>query len=360
MNEINCIVMSLENGLTNQYLDIPPATLSILQDMKQKGLVLGLCSSRSIHWILRYLQKKRIPSLFSFLIGYNGAQYCNLEEKKWTTLCSFKLPTILEVAKQVENLPVSCGVSYKDELFFDKPGFYALAYALKVGKKFQTQGFKKIPEDATFSRIFILGSKTLLQKIEAKLSIPDTKILHFSSSGLDIVPASCNMYTALQLALEQFHINWHHVLYFGTSDKDIPALENTFGIAMKGASPLVMESSVRSTKYNGAQDGVGYMINSLHMEKNCLFRKSQLEIKEELDSKETLNQTTSLTNTYTFYPIEDKPTEFQVSLEKDLDKDLEKNKVTDQESKSNGEVKIPHLGFTHDYMNPDHELVDEE
>lgn len=357
MNEINCIVMSLENGLTNQYLDIPPATLSILQDMKRKGLILGLCSSRSIHWLLRYLKKKRITSLFSFLIGYNGAQYCNLEEEKWTTLCSFDLSTVLEIAKSVENLPVSCGVSYKNELFFDKPGFYALTYILKAKKRAQFQGFQKIPGDATFSRILILGSKPLLQKIEAKFSIPNTKVLHLSSSVLDIVPASCNMYTTLKLALEQFGVNPHHVLYFGTSDKDIPALENTFGVAMKGASPLVMESSVRSTKYNGAQDGIGYMINSLHMEKNCLFRKPVPEIKEKSNQEEaTVPSGPLVSSAYTFYPIED-----QSETTHELDPSSLNS--SDQEKKEDPplpEAKVPNLGFTHDYMNPDHELIDED
>ncbi len=341
MNEINCIVMSLENGLTNQFLDIPPATLSILEDMKRKGLILGLCSTHSILWLLKYLKKKRISSLFSFLLGCDGTQYCNVEKGEWTTLCDFNKATLLEVVQSLENLPVSCGVDYNKEIFFDKPGLYALNYTIKNRKRAQTQGFDSIPENASFSQFIITGSKPLLQKIETSFSIPNAKIIHSSPTVLDVVPAQCNMYTGLELALKQFHLLPQHVLYFGTSEKDIPALENTFGVGMKGASSAVMEASVRSTKYNGAQDGVGYMINSLQMEKNCLFRKPNTL--EEV-------QIPDLENSYQFIPIE--PSE-------------EENKNSDQETsvqdslEIKSDVNIPPLGYTHAYIDPNHEIVDD-
>ncbi len=334
MNEINCIVMSLENGLTNQYLDIPPATLSILEEMKQRGLILGLCSSRSVPWLMNYLKNKRISSLFSFLLGCDGSQYANVEKGQWTTLCDLKKDTLLKVAKALENLPVSCGVEYKKQMFFDKPGVYALNYTLKARKRAKTQGFSAIPEDASFSQIIITGSKPLLQKIEATFSIPEAKIIRSTSTMLDVVPSVCTMYTALELALNQFHLLPQHVLYFGTSQKDIPALENTFGIGMKGACDAVMEASVRSTKYNGAQDGIGYMINSLQMEKNCLFCKPKA--------------TEAPFNSYGYSFIPLKEEKGDVISKSAL--------VTDQEEE---EIKILSLDYTHVYIDPEHELVDD-
>ena len=358
MNEINCIVMSLENGLTNQYLDISPATLSILEEMKRKGLILGLSSSRSIPSLLKYLKNKRIPSLFSFLLGCDGTQYCNVEDGQWTILCDFNKKTLLEVAHHLENLPVSCGVEYDKEFFFDKPGLYALNYTLKTRKRAKTQGFEAIPENASFSQIVITGSKPLLQKIEAHFSIPDAKIIHSTATVLDIVPARCNMYTGLELALKQFHLLPQHVLYFGTSEKDIPALENTFGVGMKGAPDTVMEASVRSTKYNGAQDGIGYMINSLQMEKNCLFCKSK--------ESSSHSKSTSSSLPYIFQPVETEKIDQEKTLnpssplkesKKSIDS-ISTNSLKETNS-SLEEFKIPSLGYTHAYMDPDHEIVDD-
>ncbi len=371
MNEINCIVMSLENGLTNQYLDIPPATLSILEGMKQRGLILGLCSSHSILWLIKYLKNKRIPSLFSFLLGCDGTQYCNVEQGQWTTLCDFKKDTLLKVAQSLESLPVSCGVEYKKQLFFDKPGVYALSYTLKARKQAKTQGFASIPENASFSQIIITGSKPLLQKIEASFSIPDAKIIHSTSNVLDVVPALCTMYSGLELALEQFHLLPQHVLYFGTSEKDIPALENTFGVGMKGAPNSVMEASVRTTKYNGAQDGIGYMINSLQMEKNCIFCKPKpfpTQESGQINQEDVgINKSLKEQTTYKFIPLE--PTEkhqeemilsSQISQTpkqetlSSLDQAEKENVASSQEN-----IKIPSLGYTHAYIDPNHEIVDD-
>ena len=359
MNEINCIVMSLENGLTNQYLDISPATLSILEEMKRKGLILGLSSSRSIPWLLKYLKTKRIPSLFSFLLGCDGTQYCNVEEGQWTILCDFNKATLLKVAQTLESLPVSCGVEYNKELFFDKPGVYALNYTFKTHKRAKTQGFKSIPENASFSQIVITGSKPLLQKLETHFSIPDAKIIHSTSTVLDVVPARCNMYTGLELALHQFHLLPQHVLYFGTSEKDIPALENTFGVGMKGASDAVMEASVRSTKYNGAQDGIGYMINSLQMEKNCHFCKPKESSNLPLESASSFP--------YIFRAIDtekvDKEKPVVTSTMEDSKPNIQDSNSSNLEEKtensSQEEFKIPSLGYTHAYIDPNHEIVDD-
>ena len=82
MKEINTIVISLEYALTNQALDIPSATLSILQDMKKQGLVLGLTSSKPLSFMQRCLKVKHLETLFSFLIGSNGAEYINLKNNQ--------------------------------------------------------------------------------------------------------------------------------------------------------------------------------------------------------------------------------------------------------------------------------------
>lgn len=65
MKEINTLVLSLEYALTNQSLDIPTATLSILQDLKKQGLVLGLTSAKPVSFLQRYLRIKRLDNLFS-------------------------------------------------------------------------------------------------------------------------------------------------------------------------------------------------------------------------------------------------------------------------------------------------------
>lgn len=277
MNEINCIVMSLERGLTNQFLDIPPATESILRDLSGQGVVLGLSSANSLFFMETFLKDKRLNGVFSFLIGDSSAVYKNLQTGETKILSSLSLATVLDTASSLENLPVSCGVFYQNELVFDKPGVYALWYGLSHMEKIVTSGFSSIDPEARFAKILICGSKTLLQKIEGAFTVQNVKLLHPQKNVLEVVSDSTSMYEALKLAMFQFGLQPQHVLYFGQSDKDIPALEQTFGVCMKDSSPNVMKVSRRCTKYNAPQNGIGYMLNALRMEKLCVFKKPNRE-----------------------------------------------------------------------------------
>lgn len=265
--------MSLENGLTNQFLDIPPATGSILMDLARRGIVLGLTSSHSIEWMENFLAEKRFEGVFSFLIGSNGAQYYSERTRTAITLCSITRAELLKLASSIESLPVSCGVVYQNELIFDKPGPYALAYALREHKKIRNVDLDSIPDTARFFKIVLCGSRTLLQKVESGFTVPGLHLLHSSPRLLEAVPAGCSIFHALEQAFEEFDVQPSHTLYFGQSDKDISALLYTYGIAMKDSPDAVSRACRRITKYNAAQNGIGYMLNSLRMDNTCVFRR---------------------------------------------------------------------------------------
>lgn len=264
--------MSLENGLANQFLDIPPATASILSDLARKGVILGLTSRHSVEWMKSFLADKRYDGVFSFLIGSNGAQYYSDQTKKALSLCTVTMDQVLKTASSLENLPVNCGVVHQNELIFDKPGVYGLFYALMDGKRMKSSGLKDLDSSLEFPKILICGSKALIRKIRSGFTIPGLRLLQPSPALLEAVPQNCSIFQALGLAFEEFGVDAAHTMYFGQSDKDIEALLHTYGIAMKDSSPKINAVSRRITKYNAAQNGIGYMLNILRMDKTCSFR----------------------------------------------------------------------------------------
>lgn len=277
MTEINAIVASLENGLANQFIDIPPATLSILRDLKEKGVVLALTSSRSIVWLEHFLESKQLKGMFSFLIGCNGVQYLNCKTRQRSYLVSLSKDELLEIARNAAKYNLVCGVGYHNEIFFNGFNPWALNYAVRIYRFPHFSGFGLINPDTTFSKVTVAGSRKNLRKFEDNFDLPKFRILHPSSANLEVVPTKTNMFDALKLGMAQFGLSADKILYFGESEKDQSAMFHTIGIAMKNAQQSVKDSARRVTKYNGAQNGIGYQINLLRMDKVYVFRKPNRE-----------------------------------------------------------------------------------
>lgn len=413
MKEINTIVISLEYALTNQALDIPSATLSILQDMKKQGLVLGLTSSKPLSFIQRYLKVKHLENLFSFLIGSNGAEYINLKTNQ--TFCdqSLIVANLENINELCRRLQLGCGVNYQNELYFSKFDVFALFYAFRHKMKAHFKRLDLLPGDAIFSQILIFGSNTLLVRFEnnfiqylenkgisypsydvkkyqeqikstgyeidagAEITFspeqqqepkphphsfhlldplfetdsqtkPDEatqdeddpivqstvldesleknetpmansnpsdepealctaaqeeedldapslielqaflhrnyaieseqmpiRIVHTSKHEIDLLPPSSSVYLRLETAIEQFCLNRENILYYGAGDKDSLAMLYTYGVAMKGTPRYVSDCCHKITKYNGAQNGIGYNINAMRVENVCEFNKQK-------------------------------------------------------------------------------------
>lgn len=275
MNEINAVVMSLENGLANQFIDIPPATLSILQDLKKKGVVLALTSSRSINWLEQFLEAKQLKGMFSFLIGCNGAQYLNTVTRERKYLVSLTNEQLHQIAQYAAQFKLVCGVGYNNQIYFNGFNPWALNYAVRIYRFPHFTGFGPIDPSIEFSKVTVAGTAKSLRKFQEDFKMAKLRILHPSSANLEVIPVGTNMYDALTLAMDQFGLEPTKVMYFGESEKDKPAMFRTVSIAMKGAPQSVIDCALWTTKYNGAQNGIGYQINSFRMEKRYAFRKPQ-------------------------------------------------------------------------------------
>ncbi|WP_317301241.1 HAD hydrolase family protein [Allobaculum stercoricanis] len=396
MKEINTLVLSLEYALTNQSLDIPTATLSILQDLKKQGLVLGLTSAKPVSFLQRYLRIKRLDNLFSFLIGSNGAEYYNMKTHQKFVDQNLTMNDLVSVYNLCRKLQLTWGVIDQNELYLSKFDPFGFLYALRHRLKAHYKGFNDLPKNAKISQILIFGNHGLLTRFESNFiqaqkehgiaypsydlnqfiqqntnedslcleesemddfeddsidlddhsfhvfntffespSINDEqlmplemedqehreepainenasqqsiiqqfiqshgnsstsrnelqallhrnyaykceqlplRIIHNSDHILSILPPSSSVYLRLQTALEQFKLNSDKVLYYGATDKDSLAMLYTYGIAIKGTPRYVSDCCHMITKYNGAQNGIGYNLNALRVENNFEFCK---------------------------------------------------------------------------------------
>lgn len=166
MKEINTIVLSLEYALTNQSLDIPTATLSILQDLKKQGLVLGLTSEKPISYLQHYLRIKRLDNLFSFLIGSNGAEYYSIKTHQKFVDQSLTTKDLMSIYTICRKLQVTWGVIDQNNLYLSKFDPYGLIYALRHRLKPHYKGFNDLPKDIKISQILIFGNHGLLNRFE--------------------------------------------------------------------------------------------------------------------------------------------------------------------------------------------------
>lgn len=277
MHAINAAVVRLEETLTNQFLDIPPANLSILEYLASKNVVLGLSSRSSIAKLESYLKKKKIDHLFSFLIGSYGGQYKNLRTGREIDGARFDHQAVVRQASKVSSLPVSCGVWNGHGFTFDKPGLFPLIYSWSRYKSFSCSGFSRLNPDQTYFKLLLTGSKALLGRLQERFDSEAVAFIPYTNKVVDLIPTANSPWNALQHALADFDLKPEHVLTFSSSAADASLTANTYGIVMKNSCPVLFPLARRVAKYNGAQNGIAYMINVLIMEKACVFTDKKPE-----------------------------------------------------------------------------------
>lgn len=277
MQEIHCVVLRLEDALTNQFLDIPGANLSILEYLAEKGVVLGLTSRSSAAKVESWLEKKNIRDLFSFVIGANGCEYLNLKTGQTQILHTLNAEDLRRAAKRVRSLPVSLGVFNGHGFAFDKPGLFALHYAWRRMKPLRCRGFQNQPENEEYYKFIVTGSKPLLDRMEKHLSLPGMRSLRYTDNIVDLIPEAANPWQALQIGLAEFGIQPENTLSFSSHNGDEDIMKHTFAIGMKSLPETLKPYARRIAKYNAAQNGISYMINSLILENNCVYTKPHTE-----------------------------------------------------------------------------------
>lgn len=287
MQIIHTLLIGLEDALLNPFGDIPPATMSILQDLHSKGVRLALICRHSAEWSTYFLKRKRIEDLFSFLLAASGAQYVNLHTQQTVNLSCFSKSLAKEVIHQatsqqksapvaLDTFPITYAVDTGRSFVFGRPGFYSLLFELRNHtQKPSFQGIDSISDSDIIPRLFLVGSKPLLTSIEksqALLSYPSSRI---TPRALELSAPGTDLQSAYALAKSDFDLKDKEVLTFACSARAAGLLARTKGIAMKNASMQAIKAAWRTTKYNAAQNGIAYMINVLLMEKACVFRKEK-------------------------------------------------------------------------------------
>lgn len=285
MQEIHSILFGLENTLLNQFGDIPPATMSVLEDLHQKGCLLGLSTMRSAHWLMHFLERKRIAHLFSFLIASNGSEYINLRTHRrkrfefWSVEEGGKLLDELshpesEMTHSLGNLPIARGADNNGRYVFEKPGYYTILFFLRDHTGLiDFHGIRSLPENTQLNRLIVLGSKPILNRIAHFPALENLSVVRATPTRLEIYPPESSIMHAFDLAKEEFGLHDESTLTFGSRPLEKELLQRTWGIAMKNSPKEVIDCAKRVTKYNAAQNGIAYMINVLLMEKTCVFRK---------------------------------------------------------------------------------------
>lgn len=282
MQIIHSVLIGLENTLLNQFGDIPPATMSILEDLHSKGIVLGLCSQRDARWVLHFLERKRIDRIFSYVLAAEGSQYVSLPEKKIISLHAFnpkearELLTSLSTLESDLSLKIPCAriIDSGRRYLCHHPGTYAFLFALREHLyPVRSVDFNTLKSESSYHRLLLISSKALINRIRRKKELEAYPVCRVFPTVLEIYPRGSSLCEAFALAQKEFHFSAEQTLCFGSLSVEKALLKETFGIAMKNSPKSVIDVCRRTTKYNAGQNGIAYMINVLLMEKACVFRK---------------------------------------------------------------------------------------
>lgn len=259
-SNIQLVAIDLDGTLLDTHKRIPKETVSVIQKVMKKGVIVTLASGRAFCSVAHYARELQIPYP---LITCCGSYVSDVEGKEILV-----------------NQPLNWGEGKEIVMYFEDLGYYIKLYTCDT---FFVE--KESEPTAVFSRDYyipyvVVGAKNLstLPQAPLRMMLLETperihyakeKLLQWKhlvtwstdgNSGLDIVDASVNKAAALRSICQKMNIELANVMAIGNEVNDIGILQEAgVGIAMENSVPAVKQYADAVTKSNEAR-GVEYAL----------------------------------------------------------------------------------------------------
>lgn len=256
------VLCDLDGTLLYSTKKITERTKKALRDLRQSGILVGICSGRSAIALQNLIHVWGIENDIDFVLGFNGAMFWdpktgNVEET-----------ALLDAAAVREGFEVCRGygfgyAEYQGKTMLstrDNPIMRQMARRNRLG-------FEKVRPDALIRptlKFMAVGMPWTLSRWLAGDRPRHLKRLRVFRSGpflLEFVHPSLSKLEGAKKAAEKYGIRLDEIVSFGNDTNDLEMLEGTIGVAMANALDCVKEKAKYITASN-KKDGVALFIEN--------------------------------------------------------------------------------------------------
>ncbi|GFH43472.1 haloacid dehalogenase [Lactococcus hodotermopsidis] len=267
--DIKAVFFDLDGTLFTGTRGIAASTKRSIDEMRRKGILVGLATGRGPSFVMPLLENLRLD----FAVTYNGQYIFTLEETIDTTpIDKSSLRRILTYAQENHvdiSLGGANGVKGSGLMKFgeSKTGQVLAGLLPEKLSKAATANFKKIvrkikpqSNDLTADirqpiyQVMMIASEHETDSFA--LDFPDITVTRSNPYSADIVTHGNSKIKGIEKVAQKFGFTLAETMAFGDSDNDLEMLAGVgFGIAMGNATPLVKKRANYVTDTNNA-DGI--------------------------------------------------------------------------------------------------------
>lgn len=264
MKPITMIVTDLDGTLLNDRKKVTEKTKKALHELKNRGILFGIASGRSVEASLQFLSEWGIEKDISFLIGMNGSTFYDVRQQKKEDTYLLDGETILEITDHFKQLPVTFYAMQGNHRYVNHSTLASQTQAKQLCEEEIEVDFPTFLPNKRFNKLILTTS---IEDMKAVVAIAQT----FSSSkyvGIQTEPhlfeyfdSRINKGVGIEKACQHFGVDLEHVVAFGDSLNDTEMLEKAgLGIAMANAHEKIKEVANQTSTYTNEEDALGNFI----------------------------------------------------------------------------------------------------
>lgn len=241
MKKIKVIFFDIDGTLVDlETRVVPKSTLEALNKLKEKGILLFICSGRNTGFLSHL--KEEINFDFDGYILMNG-QYIIIQNE-----CIYKLPfdetTKTAIYNKFKNNNIPLIVMEENYMFCTEKGISNFA---------ECNLLERIKDNDIY-QICPIATEEFDKEIEKEIS--GLKSARWNPGFADIIPKSGGKDKGIEVVLNKYNIDIKNTMAFGDGGNDIPMLKKVnYGIAMGNANEIV-KASAKDVTDSVLEDGI--------------------------------------------------------------------------------------------------------
>lgn len=260
-NTVKMVVCDLDGTLLFNTRKITDYTRRTIQELRQRGILFGICSGRSAVALQNMVKVWGIENDVDFIIGFNGGMYYDPKSGKSEECLKLDADDIPAIERSFHGFPVTFAEYEGNEMLATRRN----ALTGQMARRNRLHFRKCTGQDLyrSTSKYMAVGMPWVIDRYLESGRKDNVKGCRMFRSGpflLEIIHPSLSKLTGIQNAAEKYGITLDEIVSFGNDNNDLEMLQGTIGVAMKNGLPAIREAARYVTEGTNRQDGVARFI----------------------------------------------------------------------------------------------------
>lgn len=265
LTNIELIAIDLDDTLLRDDLTISDYTVSVLQTLMQKGIMVILASGRSPRSVHSYAQRIGADKTESYLLCNNGTQILSSDMQQEILSRCIDTELALEIYDYIESQNLSCHLYVDDTIYIVKQTDFSDRDAhLTKMRTVIPEDYREILRTKPVYKLLIPADPDCIAAVEPEFRKRfDTRTVMFTSKPyfLEIIPLNTGKGEFLQELAWLLGIKNTSVMAFGDSLNDETMIRLAgYGIAMKNGLQSMQDIAYAVTDFTNNEDGVAHFL----------------------------------------------------------------------------------------------------